>query len=125
MKMNGGEIVVIYVKKYPFCAEERGGLTMLEAERAFQLAPDPPKVDNINDYIVMAARGDENGFSFFMHAYEERLNRRIRGFLLREGFRYAEPDRLFDYKLACVRAMLEVLPGYENCTTSLIRVVAA
>ena len=105
--------MVIYVKKYPFCIEELRGLTILEAERAFQIAPDPPKVDDINDYIVMAVRGDENGFLFFMHAYEERLNRRIRGFLLREGFRYAEPDRLFDYKLACVRAMLEVLPSYD------------
>ena len=105
--------MVIYVKKYPFCIVELRGLTILEAERAFQLAPDPPKVDNINDYVVMATRGDENGFSFFMHAYEERLNRRIRGFLLREGFQYAEPDRLFDYKLACVRAMLEVLPSYD------------
>ncbi len=105
--------MTVYIKKYPFCAEEGCGLTILEAERAFQLLPDPPKVDNINDYIVMAACGDENGFPFFMHAYEERLNRRIRGFLLREGFRYAEPDRLFDYKLACVRAMLEVLPNYD------------
>ena len=105
--------MAVYVKKYPFCAEEGSGLTLLEAERAFQLLPDPPKVDNINDYIVMAASGDENGFSFFLHAYEERLNRRIHGFLLREGFRNTEPDRLFDYKLACVHAMLEVLPDYD------------
>ena len=105
--------MAVYSKRYPFCAEEGSGLTMLEAERAFQLLPDPPKVENLNDYIVMAINGDENGFSFFLHAYEERLNRRIRGFLLREGFRNTEPDRLFDYKLACVRAMLEVLPGYD------------
>ena len=102
-----------YGKKYPFCAEEGSGLTLLEAERAFQLLPDPPKVENLNDYIVMAVNGNENGFAFFLHAYEERLNRRIRGFLLREGFRNTEPDRLFDYKLACVRAMLEVLPSYD------------
>ena len=102
-----------YGKKYPFCAEEGSGLTLLEAERAFQLLPDPPKVENLNEYIVMAVNGDENGFPFFLHAYEERLNRRIRGFLLREGFRNTEPDRLFDYKLACVRAMLEVLPSYD------------
>ena len=113
MKANGGETVAVYSKRYPFCAEEGSGLTLLEAERAFQLLPDPPKVENLNDYIVMAASGDENSFSFFLHAYEERLNRRIRGFLLREGFRNTEPDRLFDYKLACVRAMLEVLPGYD------------
>ncbi len=79
--------MTIYVKKYPFCAEEGSGLTLLEAERAFQLVPDPPKVENLNDYIVMAVNGNENGFAFFLHAYEERLNRRIRGFLLREGFR--------------------------------------
>ena len=102
-----------YGKKYPFCAEEGSGLTLLEAERAFQLLPDPPKVENLNEYIVMAVNGEENGFPFFLHAYEERLNRRIRGFLLREGFRNTEPDRLFDYKLACVRAMLEVLPSYD------------
>ncbi len=105
--------MAVYGKKYPFCAEEGSGLTILEAERAFQLSPDPPKVENLNEYIVMAVNGDENGFPFFLHAYEERLNRRIRGFLLREGFRNTEPDRLFDYKLACVYAMLEVLPSYD------------
>ena len=105
--------MAVYGKKYPFCAEEGSGLTLLEAERAFQLLPDPPKVENLNDYIVMAVNGDENGFPFFLHAYEERLNRRIRGFLLREGFRNTEPDRLFDYKLACVYAMVEVFPGYD------------
>ena len=113
MKTKGCETVVIYVKKYPFCIEELRGLTMLEAEWAFQLSPDPPKVENLNDYIVLAVNGNENGFAFFLHAYEERLNRRIRGFLLREGFRNTEPDRLFDYKLACVCAMLEVLPDYD------------
>ena len=86
--------MAVYSKRYPFCAEEGSGLTLLEAERAFQLLPDPPKVENLNDYIVMAVNGNENGFPFFLHAYEERLNRRIRGFLLREGFRNTEPDRL-------------------------------
>ena len=47
MKTNGGETVTIYVKKYPFCAEEGSGLTLLEAERAFQLLPDPPKVETL------------------------------------------------------------------------------
>ena len=74
MKTNGGETVTIYVKKHPFCAEEGSGLTILEAERAFQLLPDPPKVETLNDYIVTAVNGDENGFPFFLHAYEERLN---------------------------------------------------
>ena len=74
MKTNGGETVTIYVKKHPFCAEEGSGLTILEAERTFQLSPDPPKVENLNDYIVLAVNGDENGFPFFLHAYEERLN---------------------------------------------------
>lgn len=102
-----------YVMKYPFCTEECGGLTMLEAERSFQLSPDPPKVERLNDYIVMASRGEEDGFLFFLHAYEDRLNRRVRGFLLREGFQTIEPDRLFDYKLACVNVMLEALPNYD------------
>ena len=44
-----------YEKKYPFCAKETRGLTMRDAEWAFQLSPDPPKVEKLNDYIVMAA----------------------------------------------------------------------
>lgn len=76
-----------YEKKYPFCAKETRGLTMRDAEWAFQLSPDPPKVEKLNDYIVMAARGDRNGFLFFLHAYEERLNCRIRSFLFREGYK--------------------------------------
>lgn len=76
-----------YEKKYPFSAKETRGLTMRDAEWAFQLSPDPPKVEKLNDYIVMAARGDRNGFLFFLHAYEERLNCRIRSFLFREGYK--------------------------------------
>lgn len=79
--------VADYEKKYPFSAKETRGLTMRDAEWAFQLSPDPPKVEKLNDYIVMAARGDRNGFLFFLHAYEERLNCRIRSFLFREGYK--------------------------------------
>lgn len=43
--------VADYEKKYPFCAKETRGLTMRDAEWAFQLSPDPPKVKNLNDYI--------------------------------------------------------------------------
>ena len=104
-----------YIKKYPFCNNEMSGLTLFEAEWANQISPDPPKVDDLNDYIVMAVRNhDQNGFMFFLHAYEERLNQRIRNFLLKEGFPNIEPDRLFDYKLACVSAMLKVLPKYDS-----------
>ena len=133
MKANGGETVAVYAKKYPFCAEEDSGLTLLEAERAFQLLPDPPKVETLNDYIVMAINGDENGFSFFLHAYEERLNRRIRGFLLREGFRNTEPDRLFDYRvfgipsrIACsIISWPACVPCWKFCQTMIPTAVRA
>ena len=106
--------MAIYVKKYPGCIEGQSGLTMLEAERAFQLSPDPPAVEDLNDYIVMAVRGkDENGFLFFLHSYEQRLNQRVRKFLLREGFQNVEPERLLDYKLSCVAAMFELLSDYD------------
>ena len=106
--------MAIYMKKYPGCIEGQSGLTMLEAERAFQLSPDPPVVDNLNDYIAMAIREEnKNGLLFFLHSYEHRLNQRVRRFLFREGFQNKEPDRLLDYKLSCVAVMVERLQDYD------------
>ena len=44
-----------YMPKYGFQCLEKG-FTRLEAERTFQLEPEPPQADNINEYIVMANR---------------------------------------------------------------------
>ena len=43
-----------------------GGITRYMAERIFQLEPEPPKAENINDYILSALREKElKYFSFF------------------------------------------------------------
>ena len=44
-----------YTAKYTFQCLEKN-MTRFEAERAFQLEPEPLKVEDINQYIVMANR---------------------------------------------------------------------
>ena len=71
-----------YCVKYGFLAEPKG-LTMREVERIFQLDPEPPVHENLNDYIIKAVQSRELcWFSFFLHHYENRLNNRVRRFLL-------------------------------------------
>ena len=44
------------------------GIIPYAAERIFQLEPEPPKAENINDYILSALREKElKYFSFFLH----------------------------------------------------------
>ncbi len=44
---------------------------MREVERIFQLDPEPPVLENMNDYIIEAVRSRElRWFSFFLHCYE-------------------------------------------------------
>lgn len=45
-----------YTAKYAFHCLEKN-MTRFEAECAFQLEPEPLKVEDINQYIVMANRG--------------------------------------------------------------------
>ena len=79
----------------------------------FRLDPAPPKVEDINDYIVFAIREQDNTyFTYFLHHYEPRLNKRVYRFLLTEGIDRYDPLRFLDYKLSCVLAMLECLPNY-------------
>ena len=74
-----------YCAKYSFLTEPKG-LTIREVERVFQLDPEPPVLENMNDYIIEAVHSRELcWFSFFLHHYENRLNNRVRRFLLREG----------------------------------------
>ena len=56
------------------------------AERIFQLEPEPPAVDSLNEYILSALQ-EKNliHFSFFLHHYEPQLNKRIKDFLGVDG----------------------------------------
>ena len=102
-----------YCAKYSFLTEPKG-LTMREVERIFQLDPEPPAHENLNDYIIKAVQSQELcWFSFFLHHYENRLNGRIRRFLLREGLDRYNPERFWDYKMECVLAMLDCLREYN------------
>ena len=102
-----------YCAKYSFLTEPKG-LTMREVERIFQLDPEPPVHENLNDYIIKAVQSRELcWFSFFLHHYENRLNSRIRRFLLREGLDRYDPERFWDYKMGCVLTMLDCLREYD------------
>lgn len=103
-----------YITKYPFLLNA-DGLTMAEVQRIFQLDPEPPEVEDINDYIQSAVdTADLRHFTFFLHHYEKRLNNRVYRFLIREGIDRYNPERFLDYKLSCVLAMLEDLPKYDS-----------
>ena len=90
-----------------------GAMTMRQAGRIFRLDPAPPKAKDINDYIISAVReNDLTYFTYFLHHYEPRLNKRVYRFLLTEGIDRYDPLRFLDYKLSCVLAMLECLQNY-------------
>jgi len=102
-----------YFAKYPLRAAY-SGLTMFEVTHVFQLTPEPPEMDSINDYVVAAiVQNDLRYFSYFLHHIEPRLNGRVTNFLLREGIDRYDPERFLDYKQSCVLAMLECLKSYE------------
>ena len=101
-----------YVSTAKFVVHD-GAMTMRQAGRIFRLDPAPPKVEDINDYIISAVReNDLTYFTYFLHYYEPRLNKRVYRFLLTEGIDRYDPLRFLDYKLGCVLAMLECLPNY-------------
>ena len=92
-----------------------GAMTMRQAGRIFRFDPAPPKAEDINDYIVSAVReNDLTYFTYFLHHYEPRLNKRVYRFLLTEGIDRYDPLRFLDYKLSCVLAMLECLQNYAS-----------
>ena len=84
-----------YAAKVPFYNAD--DLTMREVQNVFQLDPEPPALENMNDYIIEAVRSRElRWFSFFLHCYENRLNGRVRCFLLLEGLDRYDPERFLD-----------------------------
>ena len=89
-------------------------LTREIAERIFQLDPAPPQMENLNDYILAALeKKDLQYFSFFLHQYEPRLNRVIRGALAQDADIRYDPELLMDMKMNCVHMMLEKLETYD------------
>ena len=58
------------------------GITRYMAERIFQLEPELPKAENINDYILSALREkDLKYFSFFLHITSHSLTIASKAFL--------------------------------------------
>lgn len=102
-----------YIAKYGFQCLEKN-LTRFEAEHAFQLEPEPLKVEDINQYIVMANREQKLLYlCFYLHHIEKILNGRIYRFFHREGLYAYDPVRLLDYKLNCVAAIVDCCQGYD------------
>ena len=95
-----------------------GAMTMRQAGRIFRLDPAPPKVEEINDYIVSAVReNDLNCFTYFLHYYEPKLNKRVYRFLLTEGIDRYDPLRFLDYKLS-------LTPFFRKYKTAVLSILA-
>lgn len=102
-----------YIAKYGFQITDTG-LTRKEAERIFQIVPEPPETGSLNDYILMAKQEKNlDHFSCFLHHYERQLNGRIYNFLRNDGTERYDPERFLDMKLACMEAMLVKIPDYD------------
>ena len=103
-----------YSSKYEFSTGEN--LSRMEAERTLQLKPEPPKVSNLNDYIIQAQQQNNLRYlSFFLHHYEKMLNGRIYSFLRSDGNERYDPERFLDYKLTCILAVIERFSDYNPC----------
>ena len=83
------------------------GIPPYVAERIFQLEPEPPQVDSLNEYILSALqKKDLKYFVFFLHHYEPQLNKRIKDFLGVDGGGLYDTDRFLGYKA--------LLPGTDT-----------
>ena len=102
-----------YISKYPVNPHSDGIIPYV-AERIFQLEPEPPAVDSLNEYILSALQ-EKNllYFSFFLHHYEPQLNKRIKSFLGVDGGDLYDTDRFIDIKLSCREQMLQKLMDYD------------
>lgn len=104
-----------YASKYGFYTSEN--LSRREAERTLQLAPEPPKESDLNNYIIQAQQQkDLRYLSFFLHHYEKMLNGRIYSFWRSDGNERYDPERFLDYKMTCVVAVIERFSDYDPST---------
>lgn len=104
-----------YSSKYGFYTGEN--LSRMEAERTLQLEPEPPKVSNLNDYIIQAQQQNNLRYlSFFLHHYEKMLNGRIYNFWRSDGNERYDAERFLDYKMTCVVAVIERFSDYDPST---------
>ena len=103
-----------YILKHPVNQSVNGIIIPYVAERIFQLEPEPPAVDSLNEYIRSALQ-EKNliYFSFFLHHYEPQLNKRIKSFLGVDGGDLYDTDRFIDIKLSCREQMLQKLMDYD------------
>ena len=99
-----------YCAKYSFLTETKG-LTMREAERIFQLDPEPPQMEQSDNIREAVRKRDLSYFSFFLHHFEKRLNGVIYRFLTRSGYDRYDPARFLDYKLEVLQMLLYCLPS--------------
>ena len=104
-----------YIAKYGFQVDENHhDLTQQEVERIFQLDPEPPFQEQVNQYIIQAVQThDLRNLSYFLHHYERMLNGHIHSFLRRNGELRFTPDRFLDLKLSCLGTILGRLPDYD------------
>ena len=116
------------------------GLTRWQAEHIFQLTPTPPgmedafpNIENGNhiskekrkgilkkneavgdEYLIRAVEEKELRYlSFYLHAYEHRLNAKVYFFLRRNGMDTYDPVQFLDLKLALQEVILKKLPSFD------------
>ena len=115
------------------------GLTRWQAEHIFQLTPPPPGMEDVfpgikngnridkkkqreiikrneatgDTYIVQAVQEKNLRYlSFYLHAYEHRLNAKVYFFLHRNGMDTYDPAQFLDMKLAVQEVILKKLPSF-------------
>ena len=77
-----------YIPKYPV-DPSNDGIHPYIAERIFQLDPEPPKVDSLNEYILSALKEKNlKYFSFFLHHYERSSTNESKFFLVQIALIY-------------------------------------
>ena len=117
------------------------GLTKWQSEHIFQLTPVPPGMEDelqnmektkrinkekkreilkkneaVGDAYLTRAVEEKNllFLSFFLHAYESRLNRKVYSFLRRNGMDTYNPALFLDMKLALQEVILKKLPTFDS-----------
>ena len=116
------------------------GLTRWQAEHIFQLTPTPPGMEDVfpgiengnridkkkqreiikaneavgDTYLAQAVQEKNLRYlSFFLHAYEHRLNAKVYFFLRRNGMDTYDPAQFLDMKLALQEVILKKLPSFD------------